>query len=391
MNDAVSISEKADRFVSALLKDKLSGEFTYHNLEHTQRVVRAAENLAEIEKVPATDQLVISLAAWFHDTGYTIGAINHEQHSVQIFKEFAALHGLDSGLVAAVGRLILITEMCQKPNSLSEKILRDADSSHFGSIRYTEIADSLRKEWETTGQKTFSDMDWISSNLQLLKNFHRYQTSSANELWNVQKQNNISQLEKQLQHMHTQPDSQKPKKDKEKGDRSVETMFRVTLNNHTQLSQIADSKANILLSVNAVIISIALSTLIPKLDSPGNVHLIIPTLIMLLSSVTCIIFAILATRPKVSSKNYSPEDVKQRKVNLLFFGNFHQMPLADYQIAMKEMMNDRNYLYESMIRDLYLLGKVLQHKYKMLRITYTLFMIGITVSVFAFIWAFKSV
>ena len=52
-----------------------------------------------------------------------------------------------------------------------------------------------------------------------------------------------------------------------KPDRGIDTLFRVTLNNHTRLSDIADSKANILLSVNAIIISIALSTLLPKLAS----------------------------------------------------------------------------------------------------------------------------
>lgn len=96
------------------------------------------------------------------------------------------------------------------------------------------------------------------------------------------------------------------KKDKtEKPDRGIDTLFRVTLGNHTRLSGIADSKANILLSVNAIIISIALSSIIPKLDSPKNAHLVVPTFIMLMSSVVTIIFAILSTRPKVTSGFYS--------------------------------------------------------------------------------------
>jgi len=168
-------------------------------------------------------------------------------------------------------------------------------------------------------------------------------------------------------------------------------MFRVTLNNHTRLSQIADSKANILLSVNAIIISIALSTLIPKLDSPTNSHLIIPTFIMLMFSVVSIIFAILSTRPKVSSGTFTRKDIEEKKVNLLFFGNFHKMPLEEYTWAVNEMMKDRDYLYNSMIKDLYYLGLVLDRKYKLLRSTYTIFMIGIITSVIAFVLAFRSV
>lgn len=174
-------------------------------------------------------------------------------------------------------------------------------------------------------------------------------------------------------------------------ERGIETMFRVTLNNHTQLSQIADSKANILLSVNAVIISVALSTLIPKLDSPSNSHLIIPTFVMIMSSVACIILAIMSTRPKVSSGTFTRKEIEEKKVNLLFFGNFYKMPMEEYLWAMKEMMSDRQYLYDTMIKDLYYLGIVLNRKYKLLRLTYTVFTIGILASVVAFMLAFRNV
>jgi hypothetical protein len=165
-------------------------------------------------------------------------------------------------------------------------------------------------------------------------------------------------------------------------------MFRITLSNHTRLSDIADSKANILLSVNAIIISIALSTLLPKLGSEKNEYLVMPTFIMLLFSVITIIFAILSTKPKVTSGEFTKEDLKNRKVNLLFFGNFYKMNLDDYTPAVREMMEDRDYLYDSMIRDLYYLGVVLNRKYRLLSITYQIFMVGIIVSVIAFVFAF---
>jgi hypothetical protein len=187
-------------------------------------------------------------------------------------------------------------------------------------------------------------------------------------------------------------EAENKKKDKiEKPDRGVDTLFRVTLGNHTRLSGIADSKANILLSVNAIIISIALSSIIPKLDSPKNAHLVIPTFIMLISSVTTIIFAILSTRPKVTTGVFTREDIEAKKINLLFFGNFYKMPLAEYDWAMNEMMKDRDYLYSTMIKDLYYLGLVLQRKYTLLRIAYNLFMMGLIITVIAFIIAFKSI
>jgi len=53
------------------------------------------------------------------------------------------------------------------------------------------------------------------------------------------------------------------------------------------------------------------------------------------------------------------------------------------------MMQDRDYLYGSLTKDLYFLGLVLNRKYSLLRLTYTVFMIGIVVSVIAFALAFK--
>jgi len=171
-------------------------------------------------------------------------------------------------------------------------------------------------------------------------------------------------------------------------ERSIQTLFRVTLRNHIKLSDIADTKANILLSVNAIIISLALANMIPKLDAASNKHLLIPTLILILFSVASIILSVLSTRPQVTSGEFTKEQVKNREVNLLFFGNSHKMPFEQFKWGMKEIIKDKDYVYESLMLDLHLLGKVLHKKYKILRITYTVFMIGIIISVIAFVGAF---
>jgi hypothetical protein len=143
------------------------------------------------------------------------------------------------------------------------------------------------------------------------------------------------------------------------------------------------------LSVNAIIVSLVLSNLVSKLDNVSNAYLIYPTVIFVLFTVASMILSVLATRPNVTSGKFTKEDVANKKVNLLFFGNFHKMSLPDFEWAMGEMMQDRDYLYSSMKKDLYFLGKVLDRKYKILRLTYTVFMVGIIISVLAFAIAFK--
>ncbi|HEU4791999.1 MAG TPA: Pycsar system effector family protein [Flavobacterium sp.] len=181
----------------------------------------------------------------------------------------------------------------------------------------------------------------------------------------------------------------KDKKKQPKLEKGVDTMFRTTLSNHNNLSRYVDNKAHILLSVNAIIVSISLSKIFPKLDNHTNAHLFIPTLILIVFSVTSMIFAILATKPSITKGSFTRKEVEEKKVNLLFFGNFYKMPYQDYNWAMNELLKDSEYIYNSMIKDLYHLGIVLEKKYRLLRTTYNIFMCGIIISVIAFLIAFK--
>ena len=144
----------------------------------------------------------------------------------------------------------------------------------------------------------------------------------------------------------------------------------------------ADHKANILISVNAIIISVILGVLMRKLED--DVYLTIPTIIFLIVAVTTIVIAILATMPKVSGGTFSDQDVSDKKINLLFFGNFYKAPFEQYDKAMRTMMQEPDYLYGSLIKDIFSLGTVLGRKYKLIRLAYSIFMIGIIVSVLAF-------
>jgi len=167
--------------------------------------------------------------------------------------------------------------------------------------------------------------------------------------------------------------------------KGIQTMLRLTSENHLKLSDMADHKANILISVNAIIISVILGVLLRKLqDEP---QLTIPTIIFLAVAVTTIVISILATRPKISGGTFTPEDIAQKKTNLLFFGNFHKATYEQYNAAMREMMLDTDYLYGSLIKDIYYLAIVLGRKYRLIRLAYNIFMIGIIVSVLSFAFA----
>jgi hypothetical protein len=189
-----------------------------------------------------------------------------------------------------------------------------------------------------------------------------------------------SLIPKKRAHPKSRPATKSSKKAYSRG---ADSMLRLTARNQINLSSIADNKSNILISLNGIIISLVLALMVRKFDE--RPEFIIPTLIFLLFSLTTIVLAILSTRPQLSSEKFTKEGLKYKRVNLLFFGNFYQMDVQEYEESVKELINDDPYLYAAMIRDQYYLGKVLARKYKLLRLTYVIFMIGLIISVGSFI------
>ncbi|MCF6347303.1 MAG: DUF5706 domain-containing protein [Flavobacteriaceae bacterium] len=394
----MSIEQKAEDYAVSQLTKNLPNTFIYHNLNHTRRVVKRVKELIEGEKISAKDAQILEIAAWLHDVGYVKNNEDHEQHGAKMARAFLEAEKIAETTIDKIEKCILATTKTIEPTNKLEKILVDADYAHIGNKGFLEVSELLREEWGQQNLKTFTDIEWIQENIDFLTKKHQFYTDHALTNWQPVKDKNLAQLYKSLKKSKKEAKKEKFKAEefklkKQKAtlpERGIETMFRVTLKNHITLSNIADTKANILLSVNAIIISMALSNLIPKLDNPSNHYLIIPTIIFVVFSLVSMALSVLATRPNVTSGEFTKEDVKQKKVNLLFFGNFHKMKLDEFEWAMGEMMQDRDYLYSSMKKDLYFLGLVLHKKYKILRITYTIFLIGIIVSVIAFAIAFKS-
>jgi predicted metal-dependent HD superfamily phosphohydrolase len=376
-----SIVKKASQFVLDYLNANLSTTFIYHNYQHTHYVVSKIEEIIATEALTDEEKEIVLLAGWFHDIGYAIDKAKHEDHSMTIAKKYLDENNYDASKTAKVLDCINATKLHETPKNKLEAIVHDADFAHLADVNYQAISENLRLEFANTNCGTYSNEAWLQENIKIFKQ-NKYYTEYANLNWNPIKNENLKALLKQLK-KQTKKTKQKTDSNN-RSERSVDTLFRVTLKNHITLSDIADTKANILLSVNAIILSIALSNLIPKFDNPKNAFLVYPTIIFVTFSVIAIILSVVATRPSITSGKFTKEDIANKKVNLLFFGNFYKMTLPEFEEGLTQVMNDKDYLYSSMSKDLYFLGKVLSRKYKILRWTYSIFMIGIVVSVIAF-------
>lgn len=404
-----SVIAAAKVYVTHQFEQRPDPVLVYHNMAHTLQVVQAAEQIAAYYRLTDADQLVVLLAAWFHDVGYVLGArAEHEQAGANAAKEFIREQQLPESVALAVEGCILATRIPQMPNNLLEQIVCDSDLFHLGTKDFSKRNKLLKAEAELAGKQDITGLEWTVSTINFLE-AHKYHTAYSQTLLKLQKEENLEKLKAKLERKQGEalqeaaaeqkklekkaakkerkmeeaplPPEEEPVKEA-KPLRGVETMFRTTSTNHIRLSSMADSKANIMISVNAIIISVLLSVLLRKLEDYPN--FILPSIIFLTTSVTTIVFSILATRPNVTSGRFTLLDIQNKKSNLLFFGNFHQMTYKEYEDGMETIMKKNEYLYSNMIHDIYNLGVVLGRKYRMLRIAYNIFMFGIIASVLAF-------
>jgi hypothetical protein len=181
----------------------------------------------------------------------------------------------------------------------------------------------------------------------------------------------------------------KKKKDKDRKDdrfgsaRGIETMFRTSYRTHIDMSSLADNKANIMVTVNALVLSVTIASISTKIDA--NPWLLLPTSALLLTALGSMFYAIRAARPRVTDRPLSLEDVRKNRANILFFGSFVHLREDEFVQGMTEIMRDGDRLYLQMMRDIYSLGAVLQQKFALLRTSYNIFMYGVALSVISFI------
>ena len=379
MNTDNNILNQIEIFVKKYFKDKHQVAFTYHNIDHTQAVVSATIKIAAACKLNNSDTEMIIIAAWFHDIGYFTNKEEHEKESIRIAEEYLNSQKYSIESIKKIGNCIYSTKMGVEPKNILEQVLCDADLFALGEKNNFKNCSNLRKEQEIVFGKTLTYKKWLKQEIDFLEK-HQYYTSFAREQQREQKENNLTIIKNLLMQEPTEPKKEKKKTTLSKG---VETMFRITSRNHTALSAMADDKANIMLSINAIIISLSMSLLLPNILTTPK--LLIPTSILLLVSILTIIFATLATRPKVTSGTFTKEDIHNKRVNLLFFGNFFKVDFEDFDWGMKEMMKDNDFLYGSLIKDFYYLGIVLNQKFKYLRYCYNTFMFGMIIATLVFI------
>ncbi|MCB9288447.1 MAG: HD domain-containing protein [Lewinellaceae bacterium] len=381
--------QEARKYVYDYLAEHLPPEYVFHDYDHAEETAEIAGLLAKKAQLGKEEGFLLQLAAWFHDTGYTDGPDGHEQRSTAVARQFLEGKRVSEGQIQRVEKLILSTQHDKVPDSIAERMLHDANYSFLGRKRFERRGQLLRLEEEKISGERYTSLEWNRKllDLQLSTKFH---TIWAQEEFSSRRNKNIAG------HKETLAKARKATIRKQTGKdfgRGVDTIYRVTLRNHINLSSIADGKANMIISINTLVLSILITAAsagisLSQLTLGENLKFVVPVFILMLTSLTAISFAVFSAMPKVSGQEFTEEDVREHRVSLLYFGNFLKIPKAEFVDYLRGLKEDQAVLYDDLSRDLYNLGLVLQKKYRLLTYAYRVFVGGLALSFIAFLLTF---
>ena len=406
-----NIVEQVEKYSTQLITRDLSEKMVYHDIAYTLRMVDAVKEIADYEEVSLDEREILIVTAWLMTTGFSTITGDSTFESIEEFFDvaFEASHDIATQFLQDYGypaeKIAVVQKMMSesRPDVLDgsklANIISDAITIDWGRAKSKGRVKKLYDEFLLTGAVSYGKSTWYDTVLKYLRE-HDFKTEYGKNVLAQGKLDLIAKIEKEKKDLDrtektvlkkelnvTDEELKKLKKSlssvKGRDDRGIQTMFRTTSRNHYTLSQMVDRKANIMISINAILLSLIISRTIGQIDT-FCIHNA-PILIILISSIVSMIFAVTSIIPFKTQGTFTEKQIREKEGNLLYYGNIHKMNYRDFEWGMLEMLNDGNFLYSSMIRDLYFLGQTLHKKSRLIRISLALFILGLVISTVFFV------
>jgi hypothetical protein len=377
-------------YIEQYLKAKLPSSYSFHDYPLTVKVVQISGTIGVNAALKERERSKVLLSAWFLYTGYCTDPANHQLAGALLARTYYEEKGLDPDSIREIEASILSTRYPQQPTTLQAQVLCDAEKAWFADRNYFRLLKQLRKEQERVAGKDFPDEEWLKENIQVLEN-QVYFTLFARKTFEKKIGKNIESLKSRLDRLtkfQKGPDgnSEIPHEEEPAPPGGTESLFRITARKQMDLIKLADGKAGLVISINALIISVVLSILVTHLDS--NKYLELPTLLLVLTNVSTIIIALFATRPVADTDDIVRRDPENNEKNILSFRDFYEMPLTEYKQKIRQTIMDKSKLYDSLSRDIYYQGRILDRKFRSITLSYYIFIGGLSISIAGFIVSF---
>jgi len=380
--------------------DKESDKNLYTTISRVYRIEKNINTIIKEDKIENIDIDCLYLANYVLNIeqattkANTLNFKDSETSINEILDSLRLKFKLNSETVNRVKTIIIESFPFNETKLLESKIISDANIMDFAG---NQGRDRLKKMYEQMILKDFklSKSNWYDTLIGILDGYrittHFGQTHvqpSIDKLYkSLRKERkdhkNHTNLILQKELKISDQEIKKLKKDiskiKGRDDRGIQTLFRNTSRNHYTLNKMVDGKARIMITINSIILSLILGGIIGK--SSNEVVLNIPSIIFAVTNLISIAFAIISITPNKTQGNFTEEDIRSKKGNLLYFGNFHNMHYRDFEWAFLQLLQDKDYLYTSMIKDFYYQGQILQVKNKLIRISLYSFLIGLVAAI----------
>ena len=395
---------EVEAYVTNFISEQVPREYAYHDVQHTLNVVATVEQLGNAMNVTDMEQEILLLAAWFHDTGYDKGSMNHEERSCRYAREYLSQYNYLETNILQIEACIMATKMPHQPDSMLEKIMCDADMSHLGKKVYWDRCNLVRQELTMAKNIVMDTEEWLNFELRFLEG-HRYHTKVAKNLFEKRKAKHIRQLKKQQRHLFepeivTVDDIFKKREKAEKRKRKLlkkksssptpvskqadtqEPISIAVLHNtfqtQAQLSSQADQKANFVIGINAIAVVISFALLLPNFETTPL--LIVPTLLLLSVCLASILLAIFATRPSLPKRSFEMSNLPSVPAILQQKLPSNSSITIDQQVTYQK----------ALLRDLSVQATGLLSKYRYLHLSYSVFLYGLIGVALAFVIAFLN-
>lgn len=374
----------AAQYVKNRFLADLEPRYLFHNFVYAEEVAEKAQALGLASGLAPEDVDRLTIAGYFYSVGYVGGHKKFAARSSEMLTEWSNEQGYDTGDAAD---WISQIPKANSDSPLAVRLLHDAAWSWLGRKRYERRADLLQLERESIKGKEGDPVLFGEEMQEFLLNFN-YLTTVGKEEFDKRRRKNVS--DQQNNNYKVEQKEVKARTGKNFG-RGIDTMYRTAFRNHINLSRIADGKANMMISINTIILSIVITVSGASLSFFEEVffenpEFLVPIISLLLSSLTAVVFAVFSARPSVTEYRIKKDKlIKSKEASLLYFGNFLKLEKSEFIEYMQEMKLDQNALYDDLARDLYDLGSVMHKKYLLLTISYNTFVGGLALAVISFL------
>ena len=393
------------QFILPLLNRPESAKLLYHSFTLAEHLAQfCIQNTALLFHAPI-DLNVLVLVAYFYPVGFHIQYNNPLPHSLAAFEDFAQLHKLENNIIvltrSCLQQLADNTIPAQHHALLFKEILwlypllnnfKDCIlllRSELELIKKQDIAPDAWRAWQidylmahkiwhhTALQKTYAAKrefilnDLLQEQRLALTQLDKKSNKKAKDLWLDEPERPIyDKLEQSLL----------PNK-------GLQTFWRTVYPMHIQLNSIADNKANMMISINSILLTLILASFSIGLTNVNEIKagsFLLPMLFLIFTALSSLLIAVLSVLPKLLHKNNAQKEEKTLQ-KLFFFGNFVQHSEEEYIKEMHKLFENNTIFYNSLNTHLFTLGKELATKYRLLCISYGIFFIGLIISAIAFL------